>query len=46
MAYGLDPARAFHDWRRLNRDRRLALVEKALKPASNDNPVDGLPLAL
>lgn len=35
-------ARALHAWRRLDRNRRLALVEGAL----NDNLIDGLPLAL
>jgi hypothetical protein len=32
-------------WRRLNQERRLAIVESALRPA-NDDGIDGYPLAL
>ena len=32
-------------WRRLDGDRRLAVVERALRPA-NDDGIDGYPLAL
>lgn len=33
-------------WRNLDADRRLALVEKALAPADNDDSPDGYGLAL
>ena len=35
----------YRAWRGLDGDRRLALVERALKPA-NDDGLDGYPLAL
>ena len=37
---------AFRAWRRLNQDRRFELVERALRPAANDDLVDGFPAAL
>ena len=37
---------AFRAWRSLDPESRLALVEKALKPAANENSLDGFPLAL
>jgi len=37
---------AFRAWRSVDRERRLALVESALKPAANDDTPDGFPLAL
>ena len=33
-------------WRTLDAERRLALVEKALAPAANDDSPDGYSLAL
>ena len=33
-------------WRKLDAERRLALVEKALAPAANDDSPDGYSLAL
>ena len=35
-------ARAFAAWRGLDSNRRFAVVQRAL----NDNPIDGLPIAL
>ena len=35
----------FHAWKRFVRERRLALVEKALKLPANDD-CDGYPIAL
>ena len=35
----------FHAWKRFDRERRLALVEKALKMPANDD-CDGYPIAL
>ncbi len=35
----------YRAWRGLDQDRRLAVIERALKPA-NDDGVDGYPLAL
>jgi hypothetical protein len=35
----------FHAWRSFDRDRRLALVERALQVAANDD-CDGFPIAL
>lgn len=35
----------YRAWRGLDRDRRLAIVEKALD-AANDDGIDGYPLAL
>jgi len=35
----------YRAWRGLNPEHRLAIVERALKPA-NDDSVDGYPLAL
>ncbi len=38
--------KAFRAWRSVDRERRLALVESALKRAANDDSPDGFPLAL
>ena len=38
-------AAMYRTWRELNPDRRLAIVERALKPA-NDDTADGYPIAL
>ena len=35
----------YRAWRGLDQNRRLAVIERALKPA-NDDGVDGYPLAL
>lgn len=39
------PATRFLPWRRLTSERRLAMIEQALKTAAND-VIDGFPLAL
>lgn len=36
----------FRAWRRLNQERRFELVERALRPAANDDLFDGFPAAL
>jgi hypothetical protein len=36
----------FRAWRQLNPESRLEAVERALGPASNDNLIDGVPVAL
>jgi hypothetical protein len=35
----------YRAWRGLDRDRRFAIVERALRPA-NDDGIDGYPVAL
>ena len=39
-------ARAFEAWRAMDQAQRLALIEKALDGAVNDNVGDGFPVAL
>jgi len=36
---------AFRAWRNLDAERRLAIVEEALRPANDEGP-DGYPIAL
>jgi hypothetical protein len=45
-AHSRSSSDAFRAWRTLDSDRRLALVEQALRPAANENCPDGFPLAL
>lgn len=37
---------AFRAWRSLDSDRRLAVVEEALRTPANENGPDGFPMAL
>jgi hypothetical protein len=37
---------AFRAWRRMDGERRLAVVDGALRAVANDDTIDGLPVAL
>jgi hypothetical protein len=45
-AHSRSSADAFRAWRALDADRRLALVERALRVPANENSPDGFPVAL
>ena len=38
--------RAFQAWHTLDHEQRLALIDRALQPAMNDNLGNGFPVAL
>ena len=44
-AHGARSSEMYRVWRELNAERRLDIVERALKPA-NDDMADGFPIAL
>jgi len=45
-AHSRSSSDAFRAWSGLDSERRLALVEKALRPAANDRDPDAYPIAL
>ena len=45
-AHLLNSGDAYRAWRGLDRERRLALIDKALRRPANDDLADGFPIAL
>lgn len=45
-AHARSSSTAFRAWGGLDADKRLALIEKALRNAANDDGSDGFPVAL
>ena len=45
-AHSRSSSDSFRAWQKLDPERRLSLVDRALRPAANDQLIDGLPIAL